>query len=188
MLETILDLDRRAFEIVNQQWHTELLDSIMIFLTTISDMGFFWWAAAIVLIIFHKRAGGFYKGITLALSIGVVFIIENSLNWVFQRPRPPLTEDGVRQLVDLALTSSFPSGHAASSFAAMTVLVCFFSSAKYWALPLAVIFSYSRLYVGMHFPLDSIAGAVLGIITGYAVYRLMEKYRTNMLSAPDKVE
>lgn len=176
MLETILEMDRQLFEILNQQWHTEFLDVLMVFLTTISDVGAFWFVTAAILLLLHKRVGGFYKGITLALSIGIVFLIENFLNWIFQRPRPPLTEEGVRQLVDLALSSSFPSGHAASSFAAMTVLVYFFSSAKYWAVPLAFLFAYSRLYVGMHFPLDSISGAVLGVLTGYATVYAADKF------------
>jgi undecaprenyl-diphosphatase len=148
----------------------------MVFLTMISEVAAFWWVTAAVLLIFGKKIGSYVPGLALAAAVAAAFMVRNVAAYLIARPRPPLTEENVRQLVELPIADSFPSGHAASSFAAMYVLVYFFPSAKYWAIPLAVIFAYTRLYVGMHFPLDSLAGALLGIISAAVTTKLIVTY------------
>ena len=98
------------------------------------------------------------------MGLGVAYLIESGVNALINRPRSPLAEQEVRQLVELPLSSSFPSGHATTSFAALDVLLYFFPSAKYWAPFLAVLFAYSRIYVGVHYPLDKLSGILLGIL------------------------
>lgn len=161
---------------MNQQLRADWLDPIMVFLTTISDVAAFWWVTAVVLLIFGRKIGSYVPGLTLAAAVAAAFMARNAAAYLVARPRPPLTEENVNQLVELPIADSFPSGHAASSFAAMYVMVYFFPSAKYWAIPLAVIFAYTRLYVGMHFPLDSLAGALLGLITAAVITKLIVSY------------
>src|SRR5690606_11972302 len=81
-----------------------------------------------------------------------------------QRHRPSFTLPNVQLRTNAHAGYSFPSNHAANMFAVATVLG-FFSS--YW-LPLfffiAGIIAYSRVYVGVHFPLDVVVGAIYGIL------------------------
>ncbi|SES08511.1 undecaprenyl-diphosphatase [Salipaludibacillus aurantiacus] len=128
MVESIIELDKRLFEKLNQHYYLEALDPITVFLTAISEVGLFWWVVVGLLFLCHKRVGGFAAGRTLALSVGIVFILQAVINQFVPRPRPPLSEEGVRLLVDPPLSSSFPSAHAATSFAAMTTLVYFFQA------------------------------------------------------------
>lgn len=67
---------------------------------------------------------------------------------------------------------SFPSGHTGASFAAVTAL--FLSKYKYWAvaLVLAVLISFSRLYLYVHYPTDVLGGIVLGVLSGWLAYQL----------------
>jgi undecaprenyl-diphosphatase len=68
-------------------------------------------------------------------------------------------------LLALPHSNSFPSGHTATSFACATVLTAFAPRAAPAFYVLALAVAYSRLYVGVHFPTDVVAGALLGIAT-----------------------
>ena len=64
---------------------------------------------------------------------------------------------------------SFPSNHAANSFAFATVLSYFFEQKKLALFVLACIIAFSRVYVGVHYPLDILCGAIIGYILSWMV-------------------
>jgi undecaprenyl-diphosphatase len=72
---------------------------------------------------------------------------------------------GYDPLVPVPHSPSFPSGHATVSFACATVLSALAPRAAPFFLVLAAAIAYSRLYVGVHWPLDVVAGSVLGAAT-----------------------
>jgi undecaprenyl-diphosphatase len=72
---------------------------------------------------------------------------------------------GYDPLVGLPHSSSFPSGHATMSFACATVLAALEPRAAPAFFTLAAAIAYSRLYLGVHWPLDVLAGAALGVTT-----------------------
>ena len=82
------------------------------------------------------------------------------------RARPP-----VHRLGAAVSSSSFPSGHAATSFACATVLGSFAPRLRPAFFALAVLIALSRLYNGDHYPLDVLAGAAVGTLVGLAVLR-----------------
>jgi undecaprenyl-diphosphatase len=88
------------------------------------------------------------------------------------RHRPHL-----HHLVALPHSHSFPSGHTTTSFACATVLSALVPRLRVPALLLAVAIGYSRLYVGVHYPLDVIGGAVLGTLVATALLRIAEARR-----------
>ena len=67
---------------------------------------------------------------------------------------------------------AFPSGHAALAFAGAVVLTRVLPAGRivWWVLAAAT--AYSRVYLGVHYPLDVLAGAVVGAASGFAVLRL----------------
>jgi membrane-associated phospholipid phosphatase len=115
------------------------------------------------------------KVFSAILIIGLIFsiVIVDDLKELAQRPRP----DGAKAADFLIMDSySFPSGHATSIFLTASLLGAYFGWKLYAAgYAMAIAVSLSRLYLGVHYPSDIIAGALLGIIMGelavYAAYR-----------------
>jgi undecaprenyl-diphosphatase len=89
--------------------------------------------------------------------------ISGLLKSLIQRDRPPLVYPHPAPLVHTPLTHAFPSGHATTSFACATILARSWPRAAPAFFVLAAAIAFSRVYVGVHWPLDVIAGAVLGV-------------------------
>jgi undecaprenyl-diphosphatase len=111
------------------------------------------------------------------LAVGLADWSATGLQALIDRPRPPLRYPEPKTLVPLPHDGSFPSGHAATSFAAATTLS--FATPRLAPLffVLATAIAYSRVYVGVHYPLDAIGGAVLGTLVALAVRYLTRRVR-----------
>ena len=96
------------------------------------------------------------------------------------RDRPPLVYPDPRPLVGVPHSGAFPSGHAATAFAAATVIA---RDSRRLAIPayaLAALVAWSRVYVGVHWPLDVIGGAALGTLVAIALLKLSEALRRSL--------
>ncbi|MBD3243794.1 MAG: phosphatase PAP2 family protein [Chitinivibrionales bacterium] len=92
---------------------------------------------------------------------------------LFGRPRPCNPEvlvEGGRFLLGYKTSRSMPSIHAANMMAAATVLTWVFTRHWVWYFTIAGLVAFSRVYVGVHYPFDVLAGTVVGIALGSAVY------------------
>ncbi|MGB6084732.1 phosphatase PAP2 family protein [Moheibacter sp.] len=100
----------------------------------------------------------------------------------FQRPRPCFTPEfeGIMRGVGCERRGlyGFTSAHASNHLAIALLLGLVFKKMYKWMLPLllvwAVLIAYSRIYLGVHFPLDVICGGVMGLILGWTFYRLYQ--------------
>ena len=93
------------------------------------------------------------------------------------RPRPFITEPQPAPLFIGVRGDSFPSAHAATSFAAAVLLTSLFPRRWPVFFGLAVAMAYSRVYVGVHYPGDVLAGALLGVLVAIALPRLVTALR-----------
>jgi undecaprenyl-diphosphatase len=85
---------------------------------------------------------------------------------IFKRARPSVTVADARPMFGVRGSYSFPSVHAANAFATALVLDAVFPGGRAALLIVAALVSYSRVYVGDHWPSDVIAGALLGCLIG----------------------
>lgn len=97
-------------------------------------------------------------------AIGFNYLIKV---WV-RRPRPKLEELGLKPLGKAPSSLSFPSAHATSSFAVATAM-CWVDPATSATFVVALAIALDRPYLGMHFPSDVLAGAILGVALGMGV-------------------
>lgn len=87
----------------------------------------------------------------------------------FERPRPPLGDAGIAAVGTLPSSWSFPSGHATTAFAAAVALGLLCPRLRLPALVLAAAVALSRVYLGVHYAADVVAGAALGAVIGVAL-------------------
>jgi len=93
------------------------------------------------------------------------------LGRLFGRLRPYIVDPTVQALIPQPLTYySFPSGHAATAFAAAVVLVYGSPAVGLLALACATGVAFGRMATGVHYPTDVIAGVVLGSLVGIGVH------------------
>jgi undecaprenyl-diphosphatase len=100
------------------------------------------------------------------------------------RRRPYVAHPEPEPLVTTPVDLSFPSGHAATSFAGAALLTAF---APRFAAPLFLIaaaIAWSRVYVGVHYPLDVVAGALLGLGVAAVLLQLKGARRRRDATGP----
>lgn len=167
-------MDRWLLEMINQRWIHPTVDVVMILLTTVGfaalpllAIGLIWRGQSQT-----KREVGW----AILLALGLSAVVTLLFYYLALRPRPAiLWPDEIRLLLPTPPFPSFPSGHAAAAFA--TAIVVIMATRRWWrgglAFVGALLISYSRVYLGHHYPSDLFAGAVFGLAMGAAAYGLV---------------
>lgn len=177
-------LDAGWFNGINHGLQNSFFDMIMPLLSNAGNGGLIWIVIGLLLFVFGRPETK--QAVLLAtVALFVSFLVgEVSLKHLFHRLRPFETLPGVRLLVAPLHSFSFPSGHAANAFAAGLVLARKIPGLALPALSLAVAIAFSRVYVGVHYPLDILAGALLGAVCALLVL----KYQTIILHTGRKIK
>ena len=151
-----------------------MLDDVFVGLSRVGYQGAIWILIA-VLASFYWRRPAIVLYVTLAdLIAGVSSAL---LRYAIGRERPPLRFPDPHPLVHVPGNPSFPSGHAAMSFACAATLAWLTPLSPVALYALAALIAFSRVYVGVHYPLDVIGGAALGLGIATALRRLVEDRR-----------
>jgi len=178
MLEKILSLDQHLFVFLNGLG-SESYDGLWLILTKQTS----WIPLFLILlyIIFNKL--GTKQTLYLLLFVAILVVLTDQTANVFkngfQRLRPcnnPEINSFIR-IVQSRTSFSFFSGHAASSMGVTTFLYLIFKKdfQYFWLLFLwPLIFAYSRIYLGLHYPLDIISGYLCGAILGFLIFQLYQ--------------
>ena len=118
--------------------------------------------------------------LAIILSRGIVTeVIRFFYN--YQRPFEKL---GLTALVD-ASSNSFPSGHAAWFFALAMVIFYFSRRLGTWYFVFAALNGLARVYAGVHWPLDILGGAAIGVLCALLVHRILRKYGEGISTGPE---
>jgi undecaprenyl-diphosphatase len=102
-------------------------------------------------------------------AVGIAAGFTTVLKDLVERVRPALADPQIVALVATPESASFPSGHAATAFAAAIAVGAFYPRIRWPLLGLAALVGLSRIYLGVHYWLDVLAGTALGIALGLAV-------------------
>lgn len=176
----ILQIDQNVLVWLNQHLigHSSALDFILKFLAA-----YLIYALPVVLLILwftvpKKRSSLFLA--VLGGALAWLLITKLAIPHIWLRPRPDLAAIGAKELLFHRPDYSFPSDHATMLFGLTFGLYLFdWKRAANWFLPFAIVVTFCRVVIGVHFPLDIIGGAVSGLIGALIVKWLdvpMTKY------------
>lgn len=170
-----MNIDLYFFNLINGlafKWYW--LDFIGFFIAKYSE-----YILAVVLVLFLAINFKKYWRMLLEAIIAAVFtrfVLAEIIRWLWSRPRPFVTNN-VNLLIDYnAEESSFPSGHASFYFALSTIV--YFYNKKigiiFYIASLFIVLA--RVFVGIHWPSDILAGAIIGILVGLVLNKIFKKY------------
>ena len=180
MFDKLIDLDHRSLIFLNGLG-SETYDGLWLIITQqIYWMPFF----LLIFYLLQKKLGWKKFGFYILFTAILILICDQTTNLfknAIQRLRPVNVEElkGIIRAVKASNSFSFFSGHAANSMA--TSVFAYMIYKKYYKhgyllFLFPLIFAYSRIYLGLHFPSDILTGYVFGGLLGLLGFKLYKKY------------
>ena len=189
-MEIFYSIDLAIFYFFNHTISTGFLDKFFSIITNVNN----WYITYLILlgILFFK--GGRIGKIAVLGIIVLITVTDQTgyklLKEFFERARPCNALSNVLTPLGCTGSFSFPSNHALNNFAAAAFFSKLFPKYKIVLFVSASLVAISRVYLGLHYPSDIIAGAALGMIFGYifalAVLKINEHLNNRMLSKTSK--
>ena len=180
MLDKLIDLDHKVFIFLNGLG-SETYDGLWLIITKQ-----IYWAPFFLLIFYllQKKLGWKKFGFYMLFTAILILICDQTTNLfknTFQRLRPVNVEEfkGIIRAVKPSNSFSFFSGHAANSMATTVFAYMIFKryyKHGYLMFLFPIIFAYSRIYLGLHFPSDILTGYVFGATIGIICYKIYKKH------------
>lgn len=177
MLQTLDELDERLFLYLNNL-HTEWLDVLMYWITN-KYTWFPLYFLLIVVVVYKYRTRGLLMCLGMLLAVGISdHITSGWMKPFFERLRPcqaPDIQNVVHVVAGCGGRYGFASSHASTTFGLATtvwLMLRTWRAGFAWMFAWSATVAYSRIYVGVHYPLDVLAGAVVGVVVGWLIYQL----------------
>lgn len=159
LLQAIDKMDRKLFIALNQT-QSGYMNRIIHLITRMGDLA----SQAVLVIALLLPQATRSLGIKLAVIQIIVTIVIQLLKAAVARVRPYNALPGIK-VAKAEKDYSFPSGHTAASFTTAITISAFFPALSLVCLSLAAFIGYSRVYIGVHYPSDVVAGSVIGGLT-----------------------
>jgi undecaprenyl-diphosphatase len=158
-MATLLDIDRSLVD-ASRAFEHPLLTAVFVLLSA-------WWVKGPLLVGLGLCSDLWRRRVPLAFAsalaaTGAASLVAHVLKGAFDRERPAVADPDLGALTAIPGNPSFPSGHSATAFAAATAVAILCPRMRPWALGIAAAVALSRVYLRVHFPLDVVAGALVG--------------------------
>ena len=185
MWDQLLDYDRKLLVYLNNLG-TDHFDQLWTWFTSIE-----FWIPLFLIFFFlvyraQRQTRPWLAVITVLSTLAFTMTLTQGVKWAVGRLRPG-HDTSIEAVLRVLLTPdsySFFSGHAANSFAVTTVVVLLVYKKYPWAVLLylwPLIFSFSRIYVGVHYPSDILVGMLVGLGSGFMGYRFYRNCKGTLL-------
>lgn len=177
MLQAVTTLDLQILLWVQQNIRSDTATAFWECMTDLGNMGALWIAVTVALWLRRKTR---FAGAAASLAMLMDAVISNGLLklWI-ARPRPFLAYTEITPLISPPADFSFPSGHTAFAFA--VAFVIYELLPKRYGIPALVTAAFigiSRLYLGVHYPTDVLAGMLIGFVVAKTAVLLMQKMKS----------
>ncbi len=162
-MDALAALDARALGWVLSLPHPGWLDQLMVGVSAFGKQAAIWLAVGAILAAWGRLPWKAYWQVFLSIVLAIL-VVDAALKPIVGRQRPSRANPELTALVltEPLTTASFPSGHAATAFAGAYALAGFLPRARQAFWLLALLIAASRVYLGLHYPLDVVAGALVG--------------------------
>ncbi len=175
MISFLLSLDVTLFRFINEAGQNSFFDWFMPFMTDLKNFTY----VLIVLgiwIVYRERLAGLVFLVFIGITVAMTDQFSNHvLKEYLGRIRPCRELMNVRMLTDCNTSFSFPSSHAVNIFAAAYFVSQPFHRLKFLWYAIAAVVAYSRVYIGIHYPLDVIGGAGIGLLVAWPMRRIKDE-------------
>src|SRR6266849_1616347 len=175
-MELLAALDRQIYSAIASATHSSTIVTVLVLVIAWMNWnGLVWWLAGLLV----ARARGFGRRGTFALLtvyLGMVdgWLVAEVAKLAFRRPRPFAAIDGAPvTLIDHPSSFSFPSGDAAFAVGAAVAIAAVTPRWRWPAYLFALAVLFERVAVGVHYPSDVVAGAIIGALSGVVAPRAM---------------
>lgn len=170
------ELDVNILYYIQEHLRGEVLNRVVSVFTSLGNYGLIWILFTLGLLVYYDTRK---IGVTCMVALLLDLIVCNGiLKNIIARTRPYDAYENIRCIVTPQMDYSFPSGHTASSFAAVIPVLADKNTKRIGiaAFIVAVLMALSRLYVCVHYPSDVIGGAIVGVLCGVISCRLVQRY------------
>ena len=182
LIEPFKAIDFKLLIILNQKISNSLFDSIMPIITNKDYWGIPILCLIIYLLFFGQKKGKIVLCL-LIISLGINdYICASIIKPTIARLRPSHEFlEYINLLVPKGGKWSMPSNHASNMFVLATIISTFYSKTKAGIFLIAILVSFSRVYVGVHYPMDVIVGASIGTTIATIIISLWSSLKVNQL-------
>ena len=183
-----MDINMGLFIYINQHMQNPVFDGIMPMITHFG--GFIWLLLIVLVVLLYAKVTNrdALKKVAAIALVALLFsdLIALLLKQIVQEPRPFMSLENVRLLIPESDPCSFPSGHATSTLAVVSIFLLNMDDLvkkhkvliEILLLIFAVVIVFSRFYVGVHYPFDVLCGALIGIVGALVVNNYKDKILT----------
>ncbi|MCC6277166.1 MAG: phosphatase PAP2 family protein [Oligoflexia bacterium] len=187
-MKDVLPLDHWLFHQINKVWVSTWADQVFPFVTDLKSTRMLLGGIILTWILLQKtKALKTILGLVIAIAIADV-TASQFIKPLIKRDRPEFSTEQVRLLVPSQGSPSFPSNHAANTFAAAFFLLAVNPVMAPLGFAIALLVGYSRIYVGVHFPIDVLGGVGVGWLASVAAVwittRLLGLFKIHLFDRP----